>query len=121
MAVVGNAPQVFARTSKSGLPYVSVIFCASFTLLAFMAVSSGAGSVFTWFSNMTSVAGLMTWFGICVTYIRFYSGMKAQGIDRMTLPYHTRLQPFAAWYGTIATLVICLVCLVLLHPFLIWS
>lgn len=77
MASVGNAPKVFARTSKSGLPYVSVIFCALFTLLAFMAISSGAGNVFNWFANMTSVAGLMTWFGICITYIRFYKGMKA--------------------------------------------
>jgi amino acid transporter len=107
LAVSGNAPKLFARTSKSGLPYISVIFCASFTLLAFMAVSTGAGTVFTWFSNMTSVAGLMTWFGISITYIRFYSGMKAQGIDRKTLPFSTRVQPFAAWYGAIATFIIC--------------
>jgi len=73
-----------------------------------MAVSSGAGQVFTWFSNMTSVAGLLTWFGICVTYIRFHSGMKAQGINRRTLPYYSHLQPFAAWYGAIWTFLICL-------------
>ncbi|KAN0100779.1 amino acid-polyamine-Organocation superfamily protein [Tylopilus felleus] len=108
LAVAGNAPTVFARTSKSGLPYVSVIFCALFTALAFMAISSGAGMVFTWFSNMTSVAGLMTWFGICVTYVRFYSGLKAKGIDRTTLPYYTRVQPFAAWYGIVSTFIICL-------------
>jgi len=108
LAIAGNAPKLFARTSKSGLPYVSVIFCASFALLAFMAVSTGAGVVFTWFANMTSVAGLMTWFGICITYVRFYSGMKAQGIDRKTLPYYTNVQPFAAWYGIVATFIICL-------------
>ncbi|KAH0838461.1 amino acid permease [Lanmaoa asiatica] len=37
LAIAGNAPKFFGRTSKSGLPYTSVIFCASFTLLAFMA------------------------------------------------------------------------------------
>ena len=74
-----------------------------------MAVSSGAGKVFDWFANMTSVAGLMTWFGICITYIRFHKGMKAQGIDRTTLPYYTRVQPFAAWFGAISTFIICLV------------
>ncbi|KAN0100780.1 amino acid-polyamine-Organocation superfamily protein [Tylopilus felleus] len=108
LAVVGNAPKVFARTSKSGLPYVSVIFCALFMTLAFMGISSGAGTVFNWFVNMTSIAGLMTWFGICVTYVRFYGGLKAQGIDRTTLPYYTRIQPFAAWYGLITTFIICL-------------
>ncbi|KAF9229501.1 hypothetical protein BS17DRAFT_723335 [Gyrodon lividus] len=108
LAISGNAPRIFMKTSKSGLPYVSVIFCALYTTLAFMAVSSGAGKVFDWFSNMTSVAGLMTWFGISITYIRFHKGLKAQGIDRTTLPYYTRIQPFAAWYACIATLVICL-------------
>lgn len=77
-----------------------------------MAISSGAGTVFTWFSNMTSVAGLLTWFGISITYLRFYSGMKAQGINRMTLPFYTRVQPYAAWYGAIGTFIICLVSLV---------
>ncbi|KAL4068227.1 amino acid permease/ SLC12A domain-containing protein [Scleroderma yunnanense] len=103
LAVSGNAPSFFLRTSKKGLPYISVIFCALFTLLAFMAVQSGAGKVFNWLSSMTSIAGLMTWFGISVTYLRFYQGLKAQGIDRTSLPYYTRLQPFAAWYGCIGT------------------
>ncbi len=26
------------------------------------------------------VAGLMTWFGICLTYIRFYQGLKVPGL-----------------------------------------
>ncbi|KAF8844099.1 amino acid permease [Paxillus ammoniavirescens] len=108
LAISGNAPRIFVKTSRSGLPYVAVIFCALFTLLAFMAVSTGAGKVFQWFSNMTAVAGLMTWFGIALTYIRFHKGLKAQGIDRKTLPYYTRVQPFAAWYALIATFIICL-------------
>ena len=74
-----------------------------------MAVSSGAGRVFNWFANMTSVAGLMSWFGICVTYVRFYAGLKAQGIDRKKLPYYSRLQPFAGWYGVFSTIIICFV------------
>lgn len=61
------------------------------------------------FANMTSIAGLMSWFGIFVTYLRFYKGLKVQGIDRATLPYTARFQPYAAWYGTIACIVICFV------------
>lgn len=56
-----------------------------------------------------AVAGLMTWFGICLTYIRFYKGFKAQGFDRSTLPYASKLQPFAAWYGMCFSLFICFV------------
>jgi Amino acid permease len=74
-----------------------------------MGVHSGSGKVFNWFANMTAVAGLLTWFGISVTYIRFYAGMKVQGIDRTTLPFSSRLQPYAAWYATISCAIICLV------------
>ena len=59
--------------------------------------------------TVTSIAGLMTWFGICVTYIRFYKGFKAQGFDRKTLPYASALQPYAAWYASIACIIICFV------------
>lgn len=109
LAAAGNAPKIFLRTSRNGLPYLSVIFCSLFTLLGFMGVNSGSGRVFGWFSNMTAVAGLMTWFGISFTYIRFHKGLKAQGFDRTTLPFYSRLQPFAAWYSMIACLIICVV------------
>jgi len=50
---------------------------------------------------------LITWFGICVTYIRFYKGFKAQGLDRSTLPFASKLNPYAAYYGAFWTLFIC--------------
>lgn len=74
-----------------------------------MGVKSGSGKVFGWFANMTAVAGLMTWFGIAVTYIRFYAGVKAQGLDRSKLPYSSKLQPYAAWYAAISCLLISFV------------
>lgn len=108
LAASGNAPKIFLRTNKRGLPYLAIAFCAAFVLLGYMSVSSGAGQVFNWFANMTAVAGLMSWFGICVTYLRFYSGLKAQGIDRSTLPFVSKLQPFAAWYALVFTLLVCI-------------
>lgn len=107
--MVGNAPKIFMTTSRKGLPYVSIIFCALFSTLAYMGINTGSGKVFGWFANMTSVAGLMTWFGISITYIRFHAGFKAQGFDRKSLPYASPLQPYAAWYAAIACFIICLV------------
>ena len=74
-----------------------------------MGVQEGSGLVFSYFSQMTAIAGLLTWFGIAVTYLRFYEGMKAQGFDRAKLPYHSKLQPFAAWYALCSISVIMLV------------
>ncbi|KAE9410882.1 amino acid permease [Gymnopus androsaceus JB14] len=107
LALSGNAPSFLLRTSKRGLPYVCLLICAAFSLLAFMGVNSGAGTVFGWFSNMTAIAGLLTWFGINLTYIRFHAGMKAQGFERSKLPYVGPLQPFAAWYGLVMTFLFC--------------
>lgn len=55
---------------------------------------------------------MLTWFGICITYVRFYAGMKAQGMDRKKMPFASALQPYAAWYGMIASFVICFVRLI---------
>ena len=140
LALKGNAPRFFAKVSRFGLPYFSVAFSASFALLAYMAVSSGAGKVFGWyvliyslrsllspqqsppqrhtdmilfirFANMTSVSGLMSWFGISVIYTQFYKGVKAQGLDRRSLPFRAPLQPFAAYYSAAFALLICIVSL----------
>ncbi|PPR01613.1 hypothetical protein CVT24_005764 [Panaeolus cyanescens] len=108
LAAAGNAPKIFLKTFKNGLPYVAVIFSGLFSFLGFMGIKSGSGRVFGWFANMTAVAGLMTWFGISLTYLRFYKGMKVQGIDRQKLPFASKLQPFAAWYGLVACLLICI-------------
>ena len=109
LAAAGNAPKFFLKTTKNGLPYASLAFSALFSLLAFMGVNKGAGRVFNWFANMTAIAGLITWSGICFTYIRFYAGMKAQGYDRKTLPFYSNLQPYAAWYALVWTAFVCLV------------
>ncbi|KAI0708942.1 amino acid permease [Cerioporus squamosus] len=108
LALNGNAPRIFLKVTSHGLPWVSVTFSAIFGLLAFMGISSGSGRVFGWFVNMISVAGLTSWFGIAVTYIRFHRGLRAQGIDRRTLPYRSPFQPFAAWYAAVGCLVVLL-------------
>lgn len=107
LALSGQAPRIFTKTAKNGLPWISFIFSALFSFLAYMAINGSAGTVFGWFANMTAIAGLMTWFGICFTYIRFHKGMKAQGIDRTKLPYASKLNPYAAWYALVWIIIIC--------------
>jgi amino acid transporter len=108
LALTHQAPKIFARTTRNGLPYVALIFCSLFAALAYMSLGSTAGVVFGYFANLTSSAGLLTWWGICVTYTRWYAGLKAQGIDRKTLPYHATLNKgaFAAWYAIVLITII---------------
>ncbi|GAA5961740.1 hypothetical protein JCM3765_000495 [Sporobolomyces pararoseus] len=109
LAVNGQAPAILKKTNRWGLPWVCVLIGVAFSLLSFMSAGSkSAGTVFGYFANMTSVCGLITWCGIFVTYIRFRSGLKAQGIDRTLLPYRAPIGIFLAWYGLIFACVILL-------------
>ncbi|WVQ73166.1 hypothetical protein IAR50_002730 [Cryptococcus sp. DSM 104548] len=108
LALSGKAPKLFARTTKRGLPYISLALCAAFGLLAFMSLQSTAGKVFGYFSNLTAAAGLMTWWGICFIYIRFEKGLRVQGIARSSLPYASGLnyRASAAWYAIVMITII---------------
>ena len=57
LALTGEAPAIFKRTTKNGLPLPSIVVCSLFSGLAYMGISSGSGKVFGWLANMTSVAG----------------------------------------------------------------
>ncbi|KAJ5494595.1 hypothetical protein N7463_010682 [Penicillium fimorum] len=48
---------------------------------------------------MTAMCGMISWTGILWTSIRWNKGLKAQGIDRKTLPYMAPLQPYLSYYG----------------------
>lgn len=56
LATVGNAPKIFKKVTKNGLPIVSLLTCAAFSTLAYMGVSTGSGRVFGWFVNSKSPA-----------------------------------------------------------------
>lgn len=102
----GHAPKVFLRVNRFGVPYVAVVFIGVFIALAFMTLSSGASTVFQWFQSLVSAAAIVSWIIITMVYLRFYYGMKHQGIDRSELPWKAPLQPYAAWAACIAFSVI---------------
>jgi amino acid transporter len=77
----------------------AVIASGLFSLLTFMSVSQGAATVFNWFQSLTTVGGFFSWASINLTYIFFYRGLKAQGIDRSTFSYHNPFQPYLAYWG----------------------
>ncbi|KAF2005591.1 amino-acid permease inda1 [Amniculicola lignicola CBS 123094] len=93
----GHAPKLFLKCTKGGVPYWCVIVIASFSLLTFMSVSTGANKVFTWFQNLTTIAQLFTWSCILMSYIQFRRAMIAQGVDRNTLIFKSPWQPYTAY------------------------
>jgi amino acid transporter len=102
LALRNQAPKIFLKVRKDGLPWVSVAFCAAFSLLSFMAASTGsAGTAFGYFSAMTAECGIISWICILTAYIRWYKGRQEQGLGRSTLTYKAPFQPYLSYYGLV--------------------
>ncbi|GAA5876887.1 hypothetical protein JCM3774_000799 [Rhodotorula dairenensis] len=100
LALQGNAPRWFAKTTSWGLPARACLLGIAFACLAYLSAGAGtAGKVFGWLANMCASCGLVVWFGIGITYLRFFYGLKAQGIDRKELPFRAPLQPYLTIYA----------------------
>lgn len=109
MAVDGHAPAFFAKCSKYGIPYYSVAVALSFSLLALLQLSNSSATVLSWLVGICTASYLINYFGTVLTYLHFYAALKKQGIDRNTLPYKGRFQPFAAWYALVGTFIMTFV------------
>ncbi|KAL8354950.1 hypothetical protein RB601_000643 [Gaeumannomyces tritici] len=111
LALNGQAPRVFARSTKRGVPYAAVLATWSVGLLAYLKVNEKSGLVFTWLMNLSTISGYIAWIVVLVTYLRFRSALTFRGLLH-TLPFRGALQP----YGTYFTLLV-LVLLTLTNGF----
>jgi amino acid transporter len=93
----GQAPKFLLKCTASGVPIYCVGITASISLLTFMSVSTGANTVFNWFQNLVTIANLFTWCCICISFIQFRKALMLQGVDRNTLIFKSRFQPYTAW------------------------
>ncbi|KAI8456020.1 amino acid permease/ SLC12A domain-containing protein [Phakopsora pachyrhizi] len=116
LALAGNAPAFMKTTNRWGVPYLCVMLTTAMGTLSFMTLGgSGPGKVFGYIANMSSTAGLITWVGIAITYLRWDAGVKAQMIDRSKFPYRSVLRSKAAMYA----LIMCSAILIF-NPFVIF-
>jgi len=104
LAQTKQAPRIFLRCTKNGVPYYCVLLTWSIGFLTFMSVSSGSAAVFTWFQNLTTISTLFTWVMICFSYVRFHNAMKAQGVPRSDMPFRVKANdktPLLGWISGI--------------------
>jgi len=101
-------PKIFAITNKRGTPYVAVLTTLCFSMLAFTSISTSAYTTFKYFVSGVTLMSSMVWMMICFTHIRFMKACKKQGINRATLPYYNKLNPFLSYYGLIGVGIISL-------------
>ncbi|CAI7627628.1 unnamed protein product [Penicillium pancosmium] len=108
LALQGQAPKVFRKCTKKGVPIYCLLVVIIFPFLAFLNVSKGSSTVLTWLTNIITAAQVIDYIIICITYIFFYRALRAQNIDRRTLPYYGYFQPYSAWIGLVwMTMIVC--------------
>jgi len=98
LALRMQAPAFFLRQTKAGLPLAAILFTSAFSLLAFLNVAERPSKVFSWFISLSTISGLLGWATMNLTYLRFYYGMKQQGIKPEGI-YRSPFQPFAAMWA----------------------
>lgn len=101
LALDGQAPKVFRKVTKSGIPWVCFVVTMFFPFLSFLSVSAGSAQAVTWLLDLTEGAGIIDYVIMCVTYLFFYRALKVQDISRDTLPYKGWFQPYSGWIGMI--------------------
>ncbi|KZF26115.1 general amino acid permease AGP2 [Xylona heveae TC161] len=101
LSLEGQAPKFLRKCTNNGIPIYCFCVVMFFPLLSFLQISSGSAQVITWLANITEAAQLIDYIVMCITYLCFYQALKAQGIDRRTLPYVGWFQPYCAWIGLV--------------------
>lgn len=105
MAKTGQAPKIFLKLNKRGVPTNALFATAIFGLAAFLTSLIGEGKAYDWLVNISGMAGFITWIGIAICHYRFRRAFKAQTKDLSALPYKASLFPF----GPILALILCII------------
>lgn len=83
-------------------------FTALIAAIAYITSLFGAGEVYNWLLNISSISGFIAWAGIAVSHYRFRRAYVAQGGELDRLPYRASFYPIGPIYALLlCTVVIC--------------
>jgi len=97
LAQSGQAPKIFLKCTKSGIPIYAIGLTALFLPLTYMSVATGPGVVFNYLANITTLGNIITWAQVLVSYIQFRKGVAAQGVDRSGWSFRATGGTVVAW------------------------
>ncbi|KAK4188298.1 putative amino acid permease [Podospora australis] len=106
LALKGQAPKIFLRTTSWGTPYMCVLLFTAFMFLSFMSLSNSAITVFWWLVMLTAAGVLVSWSAILFNHIRLLRAMKVQGIPVERLPWHNWWTKYTSPVGLFLCIVI---------------
>jgi lysine-specific permease len=104
MAVEGQAPALFRRLTRSGVPLYALLATTALACLCMFSVVYSPKAVYIWLLNFAGMTEFIVWLSIAVSHYRFRQGYIKHGYDTANLPYKAGLFPF----GPLLAFVLCL-------------
>lgn len=86
---------------RRGRPLFGILVCAIFGLLAFIVASNKVNDVFDWLFALCSISSLFIWFSICISFLRYRWGLKAQGRSTDEIAYKSMLGVYGGYLGAL--------------------
>ncbi|WP_290033009.1 amino acid permease [Ligilactobacillus cholophilus] len=103
MAKEGDAPKIFGKVNRRGVPFVALVGTTIVGLLTFLTSIFG-NQLYQWLVAASGLTGFIAWIGIAISHYRFRKAYVAQNKDLNDLVYKAKLFPF----GPILALVLCI-------------
>ncbi|EXJ94892.1 hypothetical protein A1O1_00010 [Capronia coronata CBS 617.96] len=108
LARTGQAPKFCGYTNERGVPVWNLIIGSLISCLAFLNVSGNSQQIFLYFVNVVSIFGMLSWFALLLTHIRFIYARRVHGITNDKLAYTA---PFGLTGSYIALAFTSLMCI----------
>lgn len=104
MARKGEAPKIFGKVSKRGVPVAALVLTTAIGLLAFISNTKGGSVAYTWLVNASGLTGFIAWVGIAISHYRFRRAYVAQGKSLSDLKYRAKWFPFGPLFALVISI-----------------
>ncbi len=91
----GQAPKLFSRITKHGVPLASVLATALIGSVIFLSSKIGNGVLFIYLVQISSLSGFIAWFGIALSHLQFRRKYLPLHEGKDALIYKARFYPIA--------------------------
>ncbi|MBF7016891.1 amino acid permease [Staphylococcus durrellii] len=96
---------VFAKTNKSGVPYVSLLVTAVIVIAIFV-LQHISGDAYEYIVAASGMTGFIAWVGIAISHYRFRKAFDKQHYDKSILKYKAKLFPFGPIFAGILCVIV---------------
>ncbi len=97
LAMQGNAPKLFAKLNKRGIPVAGVLVSSGITLVGVILNFLLPGKIFTYLMAVAIIAAVITWTTIIIVNLKFRKAKIAQG-EGDALHFKTPLHPYTNYF-----------------------